>query len=100
MLTRPILIDVAVTPRNDAVSATGAAEVDVDATAAAVVVGAAFLALEQATSEPPTTNSTPTCVAKRERAIYPPFAPGPTGRGIRQSTEGGDFVPCPPTDSP
>src|ERR1700730_10997129 len=77
MLTMPILIDVAVTPRNDAVSATGAAEVEVDAAVAAVVGGAtAFLALLlQATSEVPTTSSTATCVAKRDRAICPPFTP-------------------------
>src|SRR5258708_5485661 len=77
MLTRPILIDVAVTPRNDAVSPTGPAEVEVDSAAAAAVVGApAFLSLLQATTEVPTTNSTTSCVTKRERAIGPPLPAG------------------------
>src|SRR6516164_7962828 len=77
MLTKPTLIVVAVTPRNDAVRAPGPVEVDVVAAAAAIVVGPpAFLALLlHATSEVPTTTSTATCVARRERIICPPFTP-------------------------
>src|SRR5580700_10760288 len=82
MLTIPSLIVVAVTPRKDAVSATGPPDVEVVAAAGAVVVGAAFLALlEQPTSALPTKNNAAICVAKRERAICPPFAPGPAGHG-------------------
>src|SRR5215471_16685623 len=95
MLTKPILIVVAVTPRNDAVKAAGAVEVDVDAAAAAIVVGPpAFLALLlQATTEVATTTSTATVVAKRERVICPPSAPG-SGPGAPCTTVPTEVPSC------
>src|SRR5581483_4552424 len=93
MLTTPILISVAVTPRNDAVS-TGAAVVAVVAGDADAVVGGAdvrvlLLALLQAPSDAPTTTSTAINDGTRERPISPPLHPPPrngpgcSGKGSR-----------------
>ena len=79
MVTMPILIDVAVTPRNDAVSGARASDDDeVAAGAAAEVVGAAafFPLLPQAASRAATMTTTGTTGDSRQRLIDPPRTSG------------------------
>src|SRR5580704_15828928 len=78
MVTMPILIDVAVTPRNDAVSPAGPTDVDeVGVGAAVATVGAAafFPLLVHAASRAATITTTATTGDRRQRLISPPSHP-------------------------
>src|SRR5581483_5025493 len=92
MLTTPILIDVAVTPRNDAVSAAGAVDAAPDAdeaddaagddvAGAALAGGAAFLPLPPQAARPVATmTTTATNGGTRTRPTSPPLRTRATAR--------------------
>src|ERR1700680_3446478 len=101
MFTMPSLIEVAVTPRNEAVSAAGAPEVavapDVAVGAGTAVVGAAafFAPPPPAASWDPTPTRPATSGTPRKRPIISPLAPGLRRHCVQGSDKGGPALARP-----